>query len=102
MGEYHALARAHSASSRPQLAPVPPQSKKGAVFSLAERYNVPDMTDFSNSPLCSAEQTIDEEYTNYITGGLESRDISDARIVTFWEVRTLAAFMLASDELIMP
>ena len=100
MGEYYDRARALSESARPKLAPVlPNKRKKHCMFDLAQHYNVSDMTDFLGSTL--SEQTIDEEYLSYSMGLLESRDFTDADILTFWEVSTLAAALLASDELMM-
>jgi hypothetical protein len=106
MADYYA--RAHSEPAQAQPAPIPPKKNlKFGLTQLAQRYGVMDMTDFSSdgSSGISAEQTIDEEFLTYTTVTFEHRDISDADILAFWEVSTLAAAallcLLASDDLTM-
>jgi hypothetical protein len=45
------------------------------------------MMDFSNYDPHITEQTIDEEFLAYTTANFQPRDIEDADILTFWEVR---------------
>jgi hypothetical protein len=70
-----------------QTRPAPPQAKKKfCLTQLAQLYGVTDMMDFSESGNRRTDQTIDEEFLEYINGTFAQTELDDADIIAFWEV----------------
>jgi hypothetical protein len=102
--------RAHAGPDTSQTRPAPPPPKKFCLTQLAQRYGVMDMMDFSESGNRHTNQTVDEEFLEYINGTFSQREIDDTDIIAFWEVSPrycpvlflISCFALQKNELRFP